>query len=127
MDANSKIGANIIKDDPHVQTANGKLLNGIIERHGLLLLNGLKDVCEGAITRKRVIKNGVEESIIDFVIISPGLEKDIKSLKIDEDRKHVLTKITKTKKGVKKQESDHNVLISKFKFCWSKNVKKNKN
>ena len=124
MDANSKLGANIIKDDPHVQTANGKLLNGIIERHGLLLLNGLKDVCEGAITRKRVTKNGVEESIIDFVIISPGLEKDIKSLKIDEDRKHVLTKITKTKKGVKKQESDHNVLLSKFKFCWSKNVKK---
>ena len=124
MDANSKLGAQLIKDDPHDQTPNGKLLHGIIERHGLVLVNGLQDKCEGAITRRRVTKNSVEESIIDFVIVSPDLEQELKSLVVDESRKHVLTKITNTKKGIRKQESDHNVLISKFQFSWSKNIKR---
>ena len=124
MDANSKLGPQIVKNDPHDQTPNGKLLAGIISRHGLLVVNGLEDRCEGNITRRRVTKNGIEESIIDFVIVSPDLENDIHSLLIDETRKHVLTKMTKTKKGVKKIESDHNVLVSKFRFAWTKNVKR---
>ena len=33
---------------------------------------------------------------------------------IDEERKHVLIKIRKTKKGVKIKESDHNVLFAEF-------------
>ena len=34
---------------------------------------------------------------------------------IDNERKHVLTRIRKTKKGPKVKESDHNVLLSEFK------------
>jgi hypothetical protein len=36
------------------------------------------------------------------------------SLEVDEERKHVITKLTKTKGKMSKVESDHNVLISKF-------------
>ena len=124
MDANSKLGPEIIKNDPHAQTPKGKLLSDIMVRHGLLVVNGIEDKCNGAITRKRVTKNGTEESIIDFVIISSELEKDLESLTVDEDRKHVLEKITRNKKGIRKVKSDHNVLVSKFKFMFNKSIKK---
>ena len=124
MDANSKLGPEIIKNDPHAQTPNGKLLSDIMVRHELLVVNGIEDKCNGAITRKRVTKNGTEESIIDFVIISSELEKDLESLTVDEERKHVLEKITRNKKGIRKVKSDHNVLVSKFKFMFNKSIKK---
>ena len=126
MDANSKLGPDIIKNDPHDQTPNGKLLNDIMIRHGLLVVNGIDSKCEGAITRKRVTKNRTEESIIDFVIISDDLEKDFESLLIDEARKHVLTKITRTKRGIKQVKSDHNVLLSKLKIKFNKHIKKDR-
>ena len=119
LDANSKLGPQIIKDDPHAQSQNGKLLANIISRHSLVVLNGKEDLCEGSITRRRVTKNGVEESIIDFVMISEDLLHECESLVIDEKREHVLTKITKSKRGTQKVESDHNALISRFKLEWS--------
>ena len=62
MDANAKVGKEIIKEDPHHQTNNGKLL---VERQNLIILNAL-DLSEGVITRKRVFENKVENSIIDY-------------------------------------------------------------
>ena len=126
MDANSKLGPEVIKSDPHPQSPNGRLLHGLLERHGLVVVNGMQSKCTGAITRRRITKKGKEESIIDFVIVSHDLEKDFIDLVIDEDKKHVLTKIIKTKKGIKKVESDHNALISKLKFTWNKHLSKNK-
>ena len=38
-----------------------------------------------------------EESVIDFIIISADLIKDVKTVIVDERREHVLTKITKSK------------------------------
>ena len=92
-------------------------------RHGLVVANGVEDKCSGLITRKRVTKDGTEESIIDFVIISNDLLNSMESLKIDEEREHVLTKYTKGKSGSKRTESDHNVLLSKMKFSWRKKVR----
>ena len=126
MDANSKLGPEVVKEDPHHQSPNGKLLYGVLERHGLLVANAFQTKCQGAITRKRITKKGKEESIIDFIFISPDLETEFESLVIDEERKHVLTKVVKTKKGTKKVESDHNVLVSKLKFDWNKNIRKDR-
>ena len=114
MDANSKLEKEYIPCDPHTITPNGKLLAGVIERQELVVVNGLK-ACHGTITRTRKAKTKVEESVIDIVIISNDLWKDVESLHIDESRKHVLTRIRKTKKGIVKKESDHNVLITTFK------------
>ena len=120
MDSNSKLGPGLIPNDPHDQTPNGAVLAGIMERHGLIVVNGSQK-CSGLITRRRETKDGVEESVIDHVIITEDLAKDLDSMKIDEERNHVLTRITKTKKGVKTMSSDHNVIISNFSirfFCY---------
>ena len=116
MDSNSKLGPEIIPKDLHKQSPNGKILAGIINRHGLIVANSLGSKCEGTITRKRETINSVEESIIDHVLISEDLEEELESMKIDEEGSNTLTKIVKTKKGKKKKSSDHNPIITKFKI-----------
>ena len=116
LDANSKLGKAVIKSDPYNQTPNGKLLYNIIERHNLVVLNSLEDRCIGSITRKRVTKNSIEESIIDFVLISHDLLEKVESVTIDEDKNHALVNVTKKKQVV----SDHNTIVSKFNLGWSK-------
>ena len=44
----------------------------------------------------------------------------IKSLVIDEEKKYILTKFTKTKNGIQIQESDHNSLITNINATWHK-------
>ena len=125
LDANSKLGPNYIPGDPHGITPNGKLLAQIVERQKLIVVNGSKK-CSGLITRRRKAKEKVEESVIDLVIISDDLDDDLESLKIDENREHVLTSIKNTKRGIKIKESDHNVLITQFKRSFRVNEKNNK-
>ena len=57
MDSNSKLGPEIIPNDPHTQSGNGKILAEIVSRHGLIVANGLTEKCKGLITRKRVTKD----------------------------------------------------------------------
>ena len=83
MDANSKLGPEIVKGDPHLQSQNGKILANIISRHALVVLNGADDKCDGIITRRRVTKDTVEESVIDFVLISNDLLHECESLHIE--------------------------------------------
>ena len=126
LDANSKLGYDIIPGDKHCQSENGKLLSGIIARHGLVLGNNM-EVCKGLVTRKRITKKSVEESIIDFVILSEDLKKEVESIIIDDERNHVLTRISKTKKGVDKVESDHNVIFTRLKMKWDRKVSSQRN
>ena len=113
MDANAKLGVKYISGDPHVITPNGVLLSGIIERHALFVANGSKK-CSGTITRRRCTTNRTERSVIDVVLVSTDLSKHLTSMHIDEERLHVLTRIRKTKRGIKIQESDHNVILTEF-------------
>ena len=126
MDANSKLGPEFIAKDPHSQTQNGKILAGIIRRHGLVVANGMEEKCSGLITRKRTTLENTEESIIDFVIISNDLVESVESVEIDEQRAHVLTKHIKTKHGTKTTESDHNIIVTKLKLKWTKKRRKQK-
>ena len=122
MDANCKLGRKYIPQDPHEMTPNGSLLAAIIERQQLVVANGTSK-CQGVITRRRKTKQRVEESVIDFVLVSSDMAQDIIKMEIDEERKHVLTKVTKTKNGVKIKESDHNVLITEFNLKTKPNTK----
>ena len=124
MDSNSKLGPEIISHDPHEQSPNGKILAGIISRHGLIVANSLKDKCKGLITRRRETINSVEESIIDHVIISEDLENEMDSIRIDEEKNNALTKIIKTKKGTKTKSSDHNPILTNYKIKWCRKVAK---
>ena len=113
MDANSKLGPEYIPKDTHDMSANGKLLGNIIKRHALVVANGTEK-CTGTVTRRRATKFRTEESCIDIVMFSSDMSSHFKSLYIDEQKKHVLTRISKTKKGIVHKESDHNVLITEF-------------
>ena len=72
MDANAKLGSDIIKGCPHKMSNNGKLLYDIIERQDLIVVNAL-EICKGTITRERIFQNKTEKSVIDYIIVSRGL------------------------------------------------------
>jgi hypothetical protein len=118
-DFNSKLGKEYIPNDPHPQDRNGKLLSDIIKRQNLTVANGLM-VCQGTITRKRVTTQRTEQSAISFVLVSEDLVNQIESVIIDEDRDHVLTRISKTRHGTETKESDHNVIKTSLKLHWNK-------
>lgn len=107
----------LVKGDPHRQSPNGKVLSEIIERHNMIITNSLRDRTEGLMTRRRKPK---AKSVIDFVILRNDLNKDFEGLVIDEEMKHVLSRIVKRRGKIEKiMESDHYILIGKFNFIWS--------
>ena len=65
---------------------------------------------------ERTTEDGVEESIIDFVIVSTDLVCDLKIVIIAEQNEHALTKIPRQKNMVRKPTSDHYVILTKFKL-----------
>ena len=52
MDANSKLGNTIIPGDPYEMSPNGAILAQIVERHNIIVGNGI-NTCKGTITRQR--------------------------------------------------------------------------
>ena len=125
-DMNSKLGQEFIPNDPKQISENGKILAGILERNALTVVNGLQGKCEGLITRERHTVNGVEKSIIDFVIVSQDLVKYVGKMTIDDKRKYVLTRLMKTKHGIIKKESDHNTIITELRVKWKPDRKSSK-
>ena len=120
MDANSKLGKDIVPNDIHEQTANGAALAGIIQRNALVVVNSLGPKVNGSITRRRVTVDNIEESIIDFVIISSDLVEDVSEMIIDEKKELAMAKIVKEKSSTVVKHSDHNVIITKFRLKLSK-------
>jgi hypothetical protein len=113
MDANAKLGNEIITQDPHKMSDNGRLLWDLITRESLVLLNS-SPLCEGAITRNRLAKDKLEKSIIDFVITCDRLAPFLNNMMINDKRKYPLTKFASTKGRNKIIKSDHNTLFAKF-------------
>ena len=103
---------------------NGKVLAAVMERHTLCVVNGLTDKSKGLITREMSTINGIERSVIDFVIVSSDLVKHIKNIHIDDKRINVLTKNVKTKEGTITTKSDHNIIETKFNIKWSRRSSK---
>ena len=88
IDANSKLGPTYIEKDPKPMSPNGTILAGIIERHALIVANGVRNKCTGVITRKKITKNGIQESAIDLVLISSDMLQHLLSIHIDEEKKN---------------------------------------
>ena len=120
LDANAKLGSNIIEGDPHQMSGKGQLLWGMVERNDLIVCNA-QDICKGVITRRETTR-GTEESVIDFLILSKELFEHLTNVTVDEGINFSLARYTKIKSGVKDTESDHNPIIAKFDFRKS-NVK----
>ena len=120
LDANTKLGKSVIKDDIHDMSPNGQLLYDVIERDELVICNAL-DACQGSITRRRSTINGIEESILDYFIICQDLFVYFSSMKIDSS--NVLTRYVKRKERIIVTKSDHNILICNFSQKWNSDTK----
>ena len=57
LDANAKLGPQIIPGDPHARTENGELLLGVIERNNLTICNS-SQLSTGIITRRKLPLTG---------------------------------------------------------------------
>ena len=98
FDANSKLGPSWIPKDLHAQSPNGKILAGILDRHALIVVNGLEGKSKGTITRHRTTIDSIERSTIDFVILSSDLVENVVSVTTDEEKLHCLASCQKSKK-----------------------------
>ena len=125
-DPNSKMGEQYIPGDPHGMSENGKIIEGILERNALIVANGLKGICKGVITRAHSTTEGEGKSAIDLVLLSEDLVENVREVIIDEKKQFALESITKTKKGIDIKKSDHNTILTKFKFRWNKQIKKHR-
>ena len=119
MDANAKVGKDVIKNDPNNMTNNGKLFLDMIERQNLKIANSL-DICKGTITRERIFEKKTEKSVIDYIVICDELLKHLMGIYIDEERVNVLCRYMKTKTGFKTVMSDHNVLYCRFSLTFNR-------
>ena len=79
MDSYAKLGPNIILDDPHPQSANGKLLENVISENKLRVVNG-SSLCKGSITRKRTTINAV---IDHFIVCAEMFQYISQSLQVN--------------------------------------------
>ena len=91
MDSNSKLGPEYFPNDTHQMSPNGRILSDIVKRHVLIVANG-SEKCNGLVTRQRNTTTRTDKSCIDLLIFSNDLKTDFRSLLIDEERKHVLTR-----------------------------------
>ena len=121
LDANAKVGNQVIKNDPHEMSSNGRLLLSLVERYNLIIVNAT-DKCFGTITRMKKVKNVTEKSIIDYFIVCQNFYSLITSMIVDDERKNVLTKFTKRKEKSYITESDHNLLILDVNISWNMKV-----
>ena len=60
------------------------------------------------------MKHKTEISAIYIVLFSSDMAEQFVNMQVDKERKHILTKVTRTKRGKKIKESDHNVLTAEF-------------
>ena len=111
LDANAKVGKNIIPLDPNEISENGKLLVDLIKRENLQIQN-ISPLCRGTITRQRITKRGDEKSILDYIITCDKLNELIEL--IDEEQNFSLMKYASIKGKQKIVKSDHNVMFASF-------------
>ena len=117
MDANAKLGPEIIKGDPKEKSKNGRLLERVVVENDLVVVNGM-EICKGVVTRYRKTVNSEEKSVLDYFIVCKRFYKIIKSMTVDEERIYSLTKYSGRTGNRKIKESDHNTLILELNIDW---------
>ena len=108
MDGNLWAGENIIPGDPRKQNKNGRKFQTFLEEHPNLTVVNSLPLCEGLITRSRKKDEKSENSVLDFFVVCNRVLPFIMQMKIDEEKKYVLTNFTRVKTDGKATDSDHN-------------------
>jgi hypothetical protein len=125
MDANGKLGDELINGDPNSISPNGRLLLDLITRKSLVVVNGT-DKCNGIITRLKVKGQMTERSVLDYFIVCQELYSLVTSMLVDEERKHVLKRFYKHKGETRLVNSDHNILVLNICYPWDMKIRKEK-
>ena len=110
MDGNLWAGEQLIPGDPRKQNINGQYLQRFLEKNKeVVLINGTK-LCKGIVTRLRDRSGIKEESVLDFVLVSDYIAREIIEMVIDDERIYPLTNY----RGIgKAKDSDHFTIILK--------------
>ena len=83
-------------------------------------------MCQGLLTRKRTTIDGVEISVIDFMIVCVELFHYMTEMTVDEVKKYSVESYRKVGNKVKITPTDHNMLIGKFNIKIQKNIVKSR-
>ena len=119
LDANAKVGRNLIKNDPHTISDNGRIMLDMVQRQGFYIANQ-SSKCKGTITRERVLLGDkIEKSVIDYFILCERMCNYFEGMVIDEEREFVLQHSIKKKNNADYIKSDHNVLFCSFSLQFS--------
>ena len=113
LDANAKVGKEVIQEDPNSTTNNGRILLDVIDRQDLILVNSSK-FCVGTITRERVFEDKIERSIIDYVITCSELFESVQKMEVDDKRMYTLSRPARKKDKSSVVKSDHNIIRCEF-------------
>ena len=107
MDGNLWAGDNIIPGDPRPQNRNGKMFHNFLQRHPHLTVVNSLALCEGLITRSRMVDGKVQKSVLDFFVICHRVLPFLNKMVIDESKTHILTNYQNIRNGGKVIDSDH--------------------
>ena len=107
MDGNLHAGPTLLPDDPNPQNKNGKIFMDFLERNPSLIVVNSLEICEGMITRKRVVQTKTEEAVLDFFIVNEKMRPFLGKMMIDEGRKYSLSNFAQYKKNKRVIETDH--------------------
>ena len=113
LDANAKLGHDVIKNDPHERSVNGELFLGVIERNNLIVGNATP-LCKGLITRTRTTINGVEKSVIDFLVVCQELFVHMNEMTVDDNIKYPIESYRKVGNKTKITKTDHTMITGTF-------------
>ena len=91
LDANAKVGHQVIKNDPHSTSGNGQILIDLVTRQNMFIVNSLP-LCQGVITRDRETVVGREQSVLDYIIVCDSLKEHVVKMIVDDSRLYTLTR-----------------------------------
>ena len=111
IDGNLHAGKNLLKNDPNPQNQNGKFFMDFLQRNSMLSVVNSLDICEGLITRQRLLETRSEKAVLDFFIVNDKLNPFLKKMIVDEQRNFSLGNYAQIHKNKRIIESDHNGLI----------------
>ena len=107
FDGNLWAGSKIIPGDPRPQNRNGKMFENFLSSNPhLTVVNSLK-ICEGLLTRVRMRKGKMEGSVLDFFVVCSKLLPHVTKMKIDNEKRHILTNYKNMKNDSRAIDSDH--------------------
>ena len=99
----------------------------MIIRQDLVLINTSEKCVGGPITRQKVVKDSLEQSCIDFIMVCQKMNNHLNYAQIDSDQLFSFVKYSSTKGISKVVRSDHFTMIAQFSIRWEVNHSNERN